>query len=474
MQKIAFDRKTAFTLVEMLVAIGILVSFLAASLVAFTSSQNLSESSQQRALAVQGAKAKLEEMRAMDFRGLLDWYNTDEGSDGIFENRAFDIPDLDGKGSIVLTDVYDNWAEATPSAAWSGRSGHAAVVFDDEMWVLGGYRVGDLNDVWYSENGAVWTEATTLDPKWIGRDDHAAVVFDNKIWVLGGMSNDSGSYLNDVWYSSDGANWTEATTAAAKWSVRNRFPSVIFDNKIWVLGGKLTSGTQANDVWYSENGADWTEVLANNPSPGSNQWSQRFGHTAVVFDNKIWVLGGYAIGDGFLNDVWYSSDGADWTQAATIGSGRWYHTAVVFDNKIWVLGGSDSSGDLNDVWYSSDGANWTEASSAGWPVRSAHSSVVYGGKIWVLGGSIGNKFNDVWWSYGADRMYQVDITVSWRQRNGRIIGEDNGEGAGGIALNGIVDGDEDVDANGILDSPVHITGLVANRGYPAQIYMGRE
>jgi hypothetical protein len=60
------------------------------------------------------------------------------------------------------------------------------------------------------------------------------VVFDNKIWVLGG--NNSPTYLNDVWYSSDGVNWTQATADA--WSSGHYYgTSVVFDNKIWVLGG---------------------------------------------------------------------------------------------------------------------------------------------------------------------------------------------------------------------------------------------
>ena len=485
------SKKTGFSLVELLAAIGILVSFLAVSLVAFTSTQKLSEETQQSTVALQAAKAKLEEMRAYDFATLQDDY-TFGGAVG----STFDIfdsvgnPLTDYKGSIVLTDVYDdditltqpylgghddnpsvigdNWIEATNSANWSGRNGHASVVFNDKMWVLGGIDAAYSNDVWYSEDGVNWTEATTLNTKWSGRYDHASVAFNDNIWVLGG-----GSYLNDVWYSLDGADWTEATNSA-NWSGRIRFPSVVFDNKIWVLGGKLNSTTEANDVWYSSDGADWTEATS------SADWSKRFGHTAAVFDNKIWVLGGTAISGGDLNDVWYSEDGADWTEAtSTAGwTKRWNHTSVVFDNKIWVLGGGDSSGEVSDVWYSSDGVNWTEPdSAAGWSVRSGFGSVAYGGKIWVLGGSLANRLNDVWWTYGPDRMYQIDITVSYRQRSGRIIGEDNGGDNGSEspeALNGIIDSGEDVDADGILDSTIHATGLIARRGYPAQIYMGKE
>ena len=72
----------------------------------------------------------------------------------------------------------------------------------------------------------------------------------------------------------------------------------------------------------------------------SNHWSIRYEHTAVVFDDKMWVLGGFD-GSSTLNDVWWSVDGASWTEvtASNHWSARYYHTAVVFDGKMWVLGG---------------------------------------------------------------------------------------------------------------------------------------
>ncbi|KPK38868.1 MAG: hypothetical protein AMJ78_09365 [Omnitrophica WOR_2 bacterium SM23_29] len=59
-------------------------------------------------------------------------------------------------------------------------------------------------------------------------------------------------------------------------------------------------------------------------------------------------------------------------------------------------------------------------------------------------------------------LLKITISVSWRQRGGRIIGEDNGRG-GGIPLNGEIDGTEDVNVNGILDSPAKIVMRMANK-----------
>lgn len=58
---------------------------------------------------------------------------------------------------------------------------------------------------------------------------------------------------------------------------------------------------------------------------------------------------------------------------------------------------------------------------------------------------------------------RVTVSVCWRQRGGRIFGEDNGRGAG-IALSGHLEGNEDIDVDGIVDSPAMISTLMINRG----------
>jgi hypothetical protein len=189
-----------------------------------------------------------------------------------------------------------------------------------------------------------WTQATA-NAGWSARYTHASVVFDNKMWVMGGCNDNDSNFYNDVWYSSNGVTWTQAT-ANAGWSVRAVHTSVIFDNKMWVMGGFDFSGNWENDVWYSTNGVNWIQATAN------AGWSARFGHTSVVFDNKMWVMGGED-NTSNRNDVWYSTDGVNWTQAtASAGwSARFVHTSVVFNNKMWVIGGG-GDGYGNDVWYS--------------------------------------------------------------------------------------------------------------------------
>ena len=114
------------------------------------------------------------------------------------------------------------------------------------------------------------------------------------MWVLGGRDNS-----NYVWSSSDGTNWANMN-ASNHWSARELLTSVVFDDKIWFLGGGGGGGD--NQVWNSSDGISWVNTSA------KNHWSSRNKFVSLVFDNKIWVLGGNSSDDSKANDVWYYTD----------------------------------------------------------------------------------------------------------------------------------------------------------------------
>ena len=281
------------------------------------------------------------------------------------------------------------WFQTTASAGWSARNEHTSVVFDDKLWVIGGYDGSREDDVWYSADGVTWNQATAT-AGWSARHNHTSVVFDDKLWVIGGYDGD---YEDDVWHSADGITWTRAT-ATAGWSARSVHTSVVFDDKLWVIGGSDGSN-RLDDVWHSADGITWTQATA------TANWSARRQHTSVVFDDKLWVIGGDD-GSNILDDVWYSDEGITWIQA-TADAGwlaRDEHSSVIFDDQLWIIGGYDGSNRLDDVWHSADGINWQQSTAAAsWSARDDQTSVVFNNKLWVLGGYNGSsRFDDVWYS----------------------------------------------------------------------------
>jgi hypothetical protein len=304
------------------------------------------------------------------------------------------------------------WIEATSSANWTKRDSHAAVVFKDKIWLMGGLN-GDnevlapgsveywnspyFKDVWVSDNGKDWNLVATNTP-WGNRRSIQVVAFKDKIWLMGGWGPYV-DYKNDVWSSSDGIKWQREATSTA-WLAREGHSLVVFQDKMWLLGGvRYDKRETKNDVWYSSDGINWTQATNNAP------WSSRWDHAVAVFDNKIWLAGGMDLKENIFNDVWYSADGVNWQMATD--SAPWEtrqgHNLIEYKNYLWVLGRFNDvlNKGPNDVWYSKDGFNWQKtAEDPAWLGREDSAAVIFQDKIWILGG-MDSKWqwtNDVWYS----------------------------------------------------------------------------
>jgi hypothetical protein len=163
---------------------------------------------------------------------------------------------------------------------------------------------------------------------------------------------------NDVWSSADGVHW-ECVTEQAPWPARAYLGAVVFQDKLWVLGGGnyLPNYQVRNDVWSSPDGVNWTQETEAAP------WSPRIWFSAAVYRDHLWVLGGWSNNPSKnWNDVWYSADGKKWQQleTPTIWTPRHEHSAYVFQDKLWVLGGH-AAPLTNDVWQLSLPENWMKS-----------------------------------------------------------------------------------------------------------------
>jgi hypothetical protein len=298
---------------------------------------------------------------------------------------------------IPVSALETPWTKVTDHAPFPPRQYFSMVDFNDKMWIIGGAGPSNycMNDVWSSTDGITW-DLTTPSAVFTPRYGHTTVVFDDKMWVIGGYDS-SHHPMNDVWYTTDGLTWVQQT-AHASFPPRHMHSSVVYDGKMWVIGGVIgdSPGVYANDVWYSSDGAAWNQATAAAPFPG------RIAQASVVFDNKIRVIGGLGenTGNVVFNDSWYSTDGKKWQKAGFGGfTPRYWFACVPTPGGLLVMGGVDGKNPLKDFWSSSDGTSWTQVSSPEtFSPRYGHNAVVFGNHVWMTGGAdpSNHYFNDVW------------------------------------------------------------------------------
>lgn len=318
------------------------------------------------------------------------------------------------------------WQQVTPDAGWGNYHSVYGTGYNNKLWMQGA-TLGAFNSftlgAYSSTDGVMWTRLKSADNNndSIPHGESGSLVnFNNKLWLLGGHLPGVGFSFDDVtnkvWSSTDGATWTVSTpaTAAERWTKRERIGSVVFKNKLWVIGGNAypafgntnSPGTAYNDVWSSADGTTWTQATAAAP------FNARTNPAVFVYKDKIWVAGGMDNGKTYLNDIWNSADGVNWTQVTSTAPfpARFGHQIAVHDDQLLLVGGENADGVLNDLWVSEDdGLTWTKIEAgdsrtlpANFPGRTLFSMFVQGNNLWILGG-LGPKENskytfrnDVW------------------------------------------------------------------------------
>lgn len=319
---------------------------------------------------------------------------------------------IGGTGSMSDVRQGPDWVCVNEQADWQARDSQGEFVYDGHMWILGGWftpQTPNPRDVWKSPDGIHWTRTVEVAP-WEQSDLPAAMVFGGKMWMMGGRSLPGTACSNQVWSSTDGVEWALETDDAG-WSPRLGPGYAVFRDRMWILGGtedfyESDETTLKNDVWSSADGRTWRLELANAP------WSKRAYGQTVVFDGKLWHMGGGARAPATVtrNDVWCSEDGVSWTQVtdAAPWAPRLWFSAVVYRGRMWVIGGwSEEHGNFGDVWYSQDGVNWTELrSDVIWDARHEHSAFVFQDRIWVAGGYAESLNSEVWCLQIPERWFE--------------------------------------------------------------------
>lgn len=311
-----------------------------------------------------------------------------------------------GTAGALGDEKAPDWVRVTEKAGWQPRDSQGEVVFRDQLWIFGGWFDSfhaPPRDVWSSPDGKSWALVTSEAP-WKHSDLSMSITFKDRMWFMGGWYNGrlpGHSAGNEVWSSSDGVKWEQAT-ANAGWTPRLASALVEFKGRMWLLGGTENyyfgdEKSAKNDVWSSVDGKEWTRATAN------AGWPARAYHQAAVLGNRMYVFGGgnYVPQYAALNDVWSSEDGVTWTQVTEHAgwSPRLWFSSVVYRDHMWVLGGwsNNPSKNWGDVWYSKDGKEWKQLKSAvTWKERHEHSAYVFQDKIWIAGGHAQPLSSEVW------------------------------------------------------------------------------
>ena len=298
------------------------------------------------------------------------------------------IPDhkalsVDKKNEWQSDSIYQ-WTKLLDSAEWKKNYNFQMFSIRDTIWTF------HPDGNWYSTDGITWVKSSLSNVI-----DNLAfldyIQFKDAVYGLGYFKGniEQFEFRPEIFKTTDLKNWVTISTTS---NLPKRFfyHPYVFDNKIWILGGE-DNNTKFSDIWNSEDGIHWIKQKEKLP------FGKRSGSQIVVLNHKLYLLD---------NDVWTSADGLNWqkvTNEISKGEQVFGYTALVFDNRIWLLGCNRNGQFSSQVFVSLDGRNW-KSHMAPWQPRGGIAATVHNNRIYMTGGKYGGTpdhpdfryDNDVW------------------------------------------------------------------------------
>jgi len=256
------------------------------------------------------------------------------------------------------------------------------VEYKNKIWIT------DRNKIWSSNNGKSWNlvkESSNFE----SRVSANLIVFKNELWIIGGRS---GSRENrNIYKSRDGINWKKVSTIKTNILSGNSFKAVVMNNKIWIVNGDKSK------IISSVNGIDWNNILPK-PKTGKNTT----GFSFLTFKNRLWIIGG--VHKTYSNVSWrsgvYSSaDGINWVEEIKSNEFPFMSNfiSVVYDNKIWIIGGSKYKNSLSKtIYYLDNGKKLKLANDVAISKRRNGVGITFKNGIWIYGGYTGGNINKMY------------------------------------------------------------------------------
>ncbi len=260
---------------------------------------------------------------------------------------------LTTSGSFTYDEYQYTISTGVTSSAVQARSNLAdagGIITNDRFISIG----GKTSNTQYSADmthSALLTENTS-DTCWFVTSSHmltakaglSTVLLNGKIYMVGGV-NSTGA-LSSVEMMDLG--WQQKATLPAP--ITN-YQSVELDGKIYVMGGtKLVNGTatRSKSVYVYDSATDtWTTRSSEMPV-----YAECFSLTSAY--GKIYVFGGMTTTTSTgtysaSNNIYeYNTETDTWTAKSTLSSARYYSSSVLFNDKIYITGGYNGGG-MNTV-----------------------------------------------------------------------------------------------------------------------------
>lgn len=229
----------------------------------------------------------------------------------VFAGKMWVFGGRDASGTKLNSTYYSTdgatWTATSATAPFTARETFAACVFTDpadsvsKIWLFGGVTAGGNEDsVYKTTDGATWTlvRSSGAGSGFIPRSKHSIEVLGAYLYVFFGITT---ARVDSVYKSLDGNSWSLVrATGDASGPGGRESQTVNLLGSVFVCVGGSNGYDSKKDVWTSTDGQSWTQATSD------FGFADRYAHSSVVAKGILFVCGGARVGYANLNDCIYS------------------------------------------------------------------------------------------------------------------------------------------------------------------------
>jgi hypothetical protein len=261
----------------------------------------------------------------------------------------------DGEIQLLVQGIAGDWITDTNTTGLVPVAAHCAVIRGDDVYIIGGQSSQTAWDssVYHTtidpdtHDLADWTELTDT-PLPSGRNRHSCIVLNDRIYVVGGLvsSTDNSDEVFHAQINGDGTLGPWQTTVPLPGPV-SAGELVALNDRLYVLGGIVA--VAQNQVWYAQVDPVTGDVLGqwNTATAPLLQATGYYGHRAAAEAGRIYIIGG---ADGAVPSVMYpyvdfavpepDGDITAWTRTTENPNNLFAHEALLINGQIYALAGA--------------------------------------------------------------------------------------------------------------------------------------
>lgn len=251
-------------------------------------------------------------------------------------------------------------ATTLPAQEWNhagediyGLIAPSSALYGRKLILTGGWDgYSNKTERWdYDLFDADWTLSPTAEElSEFSRSHSSSVVLNDFLFVFGGSNQTGNAEIQSLSEELPGHYILQGSSGPSR---RSGQTTTLYNEKIYLFGGwDIKEGKYRNDFWVAEvtNGSlHWELLQVEGPV------AARAGHSSILYQDSLYIFGGQGE-TGFRNDIWRYDFRTNlwlrcWAFDSLVPDGRSGHAGFYFaDEGMYVWGGFNDDGFLNDMW----------------------------------------------------------------------------------------------------------------------------